>query len=42
MQGQGVDKNKETIVFLHGSGLSHIVWSLTEQFFSIIILTYYL
>ena len=32
--GQGVDKNKETIVFLHGSGLSHIVWSLTEQFFS--------
>ena len=32
--GQGIDKNKETIVFLHGSGLSHIVWSLTEQFFS--------
>jgi len=31
--GQGIDKNKETIVFLHGSGLSHIVWSLTEQFF---------
>ena len=32
--GQGVDQNKDTIVFLHGSGLSHIVWSLTEQFFS--------
>ena len=32
--GQGIDQNKETIVFLHGSGLSHIVWSLTEQFFS--------
>ena len=32
--GQGIDPNKETMVFLHGSGLSHIVWSLTEQFFS--------
>ena len=32
--GQGIDLNKETMVFLHGSGLSHIVWSLTEQFFS--------
>ena len=32
--GQGIDPNKETIRFLHGSGLSHIVWSLTEQFFS--------
>ncbi len=32
--GQGIDPNKETIVFLHGSGLSHIVWSLSEQFFS--------
>ena len=32
--GQGIDSKKETIVFLHGSGLSHIVWSLTEQFFS--------
>ena len=32
--GQGIDQNRETIVFLHGSGLSHIVWSLTEQFFS--------
>tara|TARA_B100001121_G_scaffold40132_1_gene34367 strand:- start:5405 stop:6181 length:777 start_codon:yes stop_codon:yes gene_type:complete len=32
--GQGIEKSQETIVFLHGSGLSHIVWSLTEQFFS--------
>jgi len=32
--GQGISKSKDTIVFLHGSGLSHIVWSLTEQFFS--------
>ena len=31
--GQGIDSQKQTIVFLHGSGLSHIVWSLTEQFF---------
>ena len=26
--GQGIDPNKQTLVFLHGSGLSHIVWSL--------------
>ena len=32
--GQGIEKSKDSIVFLHGSGLSHIVWSLTEQFFS--------
>ena len=32
--GQGLDIAKKTIVFLHGSGLSHIVWSLSEQFFS--------
>ena len=32
--GQGIDKSKDTIVLLHGSGLSHIIWSLTEQFFS--------
>ena len=32
--GQELDYKKETIVFLHGSGLSHIVWSLVEQFFS--------
>ena len=32
--GRGIDSSKDTIVFLHGSGLSHIVWSLTEQFFA--------
>ena len=32
--GQGIGKNKDTIVLLHGSGLSHIVWSLTEQYLS--------
>ena len=32
--GQGINKDKDTIVFLHGSGLSHIVWSLTEQYLS--------
>ncbi|MDB3931800.1 alpha/beta hydrolase [Candidatus Pelagibacter sp.] len=32
--GQGVDLSKNTLVFLHGSGLSHIVWSLSEQYFS--------
>ena len=32
--GQGIDNSKDTIVFIHGSGLSHIVWSLTEQFFA--------
>ena len=32
--GQNINKNKDSIVFLHGSGLSHIVWSLTEQYLS--------
>ena len=32
--GQSINKNKDSIVFLHGSGLSHIVWSLTEQYLS--------
>jgi len=32
--GQGIEKSKNIIVFLHGSGLSHIIWSLTDQFFS--------
>ena len=32
--GQSINKNNESIVFLHGSGLSHIVWSLTEQYLS--------
>ena len=34
MLDKALDNSKETIIFLHGSGLSHIVWSLTEQFFS--------
>ena len=32
--GKSFDKKKHTIILIHGSGLSHIVWSLTEQFFS--------
>ena len=32
--GKAIDSKKETIIFLHGSGLTHIVWSLVEQFFS--------
>ena len=32
--GQSFDKKKETIVLLHGSGQSHVVWSLTDQFLS--------
>jgi len=32
--GKGIDPKKETLVLLHGSGLSHIVWSLTEQYLS--------
>ena len=29
---QTVDKNKHTIILIHGSGQSHIVWSLTDQY----------
>jgi pimeloyl-ACP methyl ester carboxylesterase len=32
--GQGINKDKDHLVLLHGSGLSHIVWSLTEQYLS--------
>ena len=32
--GKDFDPTKETVFLLHGSGLSHIVWSLTEQFLS--------
>ena len=28
-----IDKKKSTILLMHGSGLSHIVWSLHEQFY---------
>ncbi len=29
-----IDKKKPSILLMHGSGLSHIVWSLHEQFYS--------
>jgi len=32
--GKDFDPEKKTVFLLHGSGLSHIVWSLTEQFLS--------
>ena len=32
--GKDYDQAKQTVFLLHGSGLSHIVWSLTEQFLS--------
>ena len=32
--GKPFDKKKHTIILIHGSGLSHIVWSLTEQYLS--------
>ena len=30
--GHLFDKNKHTIILLHGSGQSHVVWSLTDQY----------
>ncbi len=30
--GLAFDKKKHTVILIHGSGLSHIVWSLTEQY----------
>ena len=32
--GQSFDKNKHTIILLHGSGQSHVVWSLVDQYLS--------
>ncbi len=32
--GKGFDEDKDTVFLLHGSGLTHIVWSLIEQFLS--------
>ena len=29
-----IDKKKSTILLIHGSGLTHIVWSLHEQFYA--------
>ena len=31
--GTEIDPKKQTILLIHGSGLSHIVWSLHEQFY---------
>ena len=30
--GEIFDKKKHSIILLHGSGQSHVVWSLTDQF----------
>ena len=30
--GQTFDQKKHSIILLHGSGQSHVVWSLTDQF----------
>ena len=32
--GQSFDKDKDTLVLIHGSGLTHIVWSLHEQYYA--------
>ena len=32
--GISFDKKKHTIILIHGSGQSHIVWSLTEEYLS--------
>ena len=32
--GQNFDKKKHSIILLHGSGQSHVVWSLTAQYLS--------
>ena len=32
--GMDFDKKKPSILLMHGSGLSHIVWSLHEQFYA--------
>ena len=32
--GETLDSKKNTIFLLHGSGQSHVVWSLTTQFLS--------
>ena len=32
--GMDIDKKKQSILLMHGSGLTHIVWSLHEQFYA--------
>jgi pimeloyl-ACP methyl ester carboxylesterase len=34
ISGTDIDKKKSTILLMHGSGLTHIVWSLHEQFYA--------
>ena len=30
--GKSFDKNNHSVILLHGSGQSHLVWSLTDQY----------
>ena len=30
--GKSFDKNNHSVILLHGSGQSHVVWSLTDQY----------
>ena len=32
--GRPFDKNKPLIIFIHGSGLSHITWVLQTRYFA--------
>ena len=32
--GEKFDEKKDTLILLHGSGQSHVVWSLTSQYIS--------
>ena len=32
--GSSFDPKKETLIILHGSGQSHVVWSLADQYLS--------
>ena len=32
--GEKFDEKKQSIILLHGSGQSHVVWSLTTQYLS--------
>ena len=32
--GEAFDKSKKSIILLHGSGQSHVVWSLTAEYLS--------
>ena len=32
--GREIDKNQPTIVFVHGSGLTHVTWVLQTRYFA--------